>query len=274
MIIFELIKPGFRIELDNKNKAYDIELLINQLIEIFYEANLALNLFDEEDHSRKRSLETKMEKSKEKFIQRNKERAKIKETIEQEYHKKSMYVFDHIDEINLRTEIELNRLAWMRGEKPRQFCHNLLFLYAKSFLYALDNFDRLLEVLAKEDGVPETLVETHNKIKEYFPSLRGVRNSAHHMEDRLRGLKQVDQSGKKHVLKLKPIKNAMINAEQGALVLNNLRGSNYGTIMATGHFGEVDVSAQSLEKLHAILKEVINSFNWNGRPEVLPSREM
>jgi hypothetical protein len=41
--------------------------------------------------------------------------------------------------------------------------------------------------------------------------------------------------------------------------------------MADGHYGEVDVSPESMNHLQTILKEVLNSFKWKGSPQHKPS---
>jgi len=43
--------------------------------------------------------------------------------------------------------------------------------------------------------------------------------------------------------------------------------------MADGHYGEVDVSIDSLSKLRNILEETMNAFEWTGSASVYPSRQ-
>ncbi|HBZ8792874.1 TPA: hypothetical protein MNE40_005461 [Klebsiella pneumoniae] len=74
------------------------------------------------------------------------------------------------------------------------------------------------------------------------------------------------------VLQLKPITNSAINAPLGnALILNSLFGTKYSCTMADGHLGEVDVSAESLSKVHKILSDTLSSFSWKGSPEIYPN---
>jgi len=268
MIVFELIKPGDRIDGMDHDKAWEINDLIENLISSFFEANLALNLFEKERANNNGRA------NRSDFEQRRNERRLIQEEIEAAYKAKGLNVFDYYDQIRTDVDVLANREAWDRGEVPRQFSHNMPFIYAKVFLFALDTFDRFLGVLSKEDGVPESLAAIHGKIKCDFPSLRGVRNTAHHLEDRSRGLEKVDRNGKKHKLKNQPIENSLINApEGGVLILNSLIGNNYGSTMADGHYGEVDVSIDSLSKLRNILEETMNAFEWTGSASVYPSRQ-
>lgn len=87
------------------------------------------------------------------------------------------------------------------------------------------------------------------------------------MEDRSRGLGR----NQKQPLKLKPIKNNMIYSEGGALVLNSLNGNNYGNTMADGHYGEVEVSIESLIFIRDCIQEIINSLKWKGPKGHYPS---
>jgi hypothetical protein len=151
---------------------------------------------------------------------------------------------------------------------PREFEHNIPFLYARAFLYALDAFDKILGVLAREAGVPPKLAEWHAQIEIQFPNLRGVRNTAQHIEDRGRGL---GAGRNPQPLDLKPIDNNFIKAPGGALVLNSLNGTKYGSTMADGHYGEVDVSPHSMEQLQRILVGVLECFQWHGPKQHLPN---
>ena len=41
--------------------------------------------------------------------------------------------------------------------------------------------------------------------------------------------------------------------------------------MADGHYGEIDVSHQSMQQLQLVLEGVLNSFKWSGPMQHLPS---
>ena len=159
-------------------------------------------------------------------------------------------------------------MQWSEGRVPREFEHNLPFIYARAFLYALDAFDKFLGVLSREVNVPTQLRTFHSQVAEAFPDLRRVRNTAQHLEDRARGL---GAGRNPQPLELKPVNNALIAAPSGALVLNCLNGSKYGSTMADGHYGEVDVSPESMAQLQKILQSVLQSFTWRGPMQHAPS---
>lgn len=169
--------------------------------------------------------------------------------------------------IDFEVEIRFKREVWSNGRVPSAIDRNKIFIFARAFLYALDTFDKFLSVLSAERGVPDGFEKFTTRMKEDFPNLRMVRNSAQHLEERARG---IGAHGKKLVLR--PIKNALISAPNGGvLMLNCLNGSRYGSTMADGHYGEVDVSHGSMDKLQKILQDVLNHFNWEGSEQHLPS---
>ena len=102
-------------------------------------------------------------------------------------------------------------------------------------------------------------------MKEWFPDLKDVRDSFHHLEDRLRGMDR-----NKKPLQLKPIEWNGISAPNGGLVLS-LRASCIGGYDNDGRFGFVEVTAASMEKVRNILGMVFEFFSWIGEKQVEPT---
>src|SRR5439155_8339019 len=93
-----------------------------------------------------------------------------------------------------------------------------------------------------------------------FPTLREVRNSAQHVEDRIRGLGRGRQP-----LNLKPVQNQMVNAPAGGvLIVDSLNGNKFGGTLANGEYGEIEVSIASLERVRELVEVLIDSFPWKG----------
>jgi hypothetical protein len=258
--IFEIIKPGTWLDCDDREWSWEIEGLLRSMEGQFYEANLALNMFlhtisrDRSNHSR------------EQWEADSKRRSEIRREIESTL--ENPHDHNKWDEINLNTEIQFKREQWQLGRMPREFEHNQAFMHARAFLYALDSFDKFLKVLKSSPNIPQQITQIHEKLGTVFPDLRGVRNTSQHMEDRSRGL---GAGRNPKPLELKPIDNQMIKAEGGALVLNCLNGTKYGNTMADGHYGEVDVSPDSMAALREIFQEVLDAFAWKGSKSHLPS---
>lgn len=260
MYIFEIIKPGTWLDYEDHDWSWEIEGILRSLESQFYEANLALNMFL---HSIQREHNSH---SQEKSEVESNRRSEIQREVEAKYD--NLHDHELWDEIQLETEIRFKREQWQSGKLPREFEHNQAFMHARAFLYALDSFDKFLNVLKKQSNVPPVLEDLHVRFRDSFPHLRGVRNSSQHMEDRSRGL---GAGRKPQPLELKPIDNVFIKAEGGALVLNSLNGTKYGNTMADGHYGEVDVSPSSMEALHSIFQNILNAFEWKGSKCHLPS---
>lgn len=75
------------------------------------------------------------------------------------------------------------------GSYTPELKHNVVFIYARAFLYAMDAFDKFLTVLSKTIGAPPETAQLSTRMNEHFPDLRGIRNSAQHPEDRARGVR-------------------------------------------------------------------------------------
>jgi hypothetical protein len=259
MYIYELVVPGTRLDYEDRDWSWSVEGLLRNLQSQFFEANLALNLFSSSQQGR---LFPTM--NREKWERDTQRRSEIQRVVEME--KGGMNSHENWEEVRFETDVRFKREQWAGGAIPREFEHNTSFLYARAFLYALDGFDKFLGVLSKTENAPEAIAEIHGKMAKAFPALREVRNSAHHIEDRTRFLGKYGKP-----LDLKPVDNEAIKASGGALVLNNLNGSKYGSTMADGHFGEVDVSPESMTALQGLLSEVLSAYKWKGPKQHLPS---
>ena len=258
MYIFEIIKPGTWLDYDDRDWSWEIENILLSMQGQFYEANLALNMFIQTiSHDR---TDFNREQREADANRRSEISREIEATFE------NPYDHNNWEEIYFRTEVAFKKEQWQAGRMPREFEHNQPFIYARTFLYALDSFDKFLVVLKSQSNIPEKVIELHKQLGDTFPDLRGVRNTAHHMEDRSRGL-----DAKGNPIELKPIDNKMIKADGGALVLNCLNGTKYGNTMADGHYGEVDVCLDSMSSLRDIFQAVLDSFRWKGLKTHLPS---
>ena len=260
MFVFEIVTPGTWLDYDDRDWAWKIQNQLRSLESQFFEANTALNLFVEVRSVGPLSVDRE---ARERDSQR---RCEIQRAIEQE--RGGFRSRKEWDEVHFEAEVRFKREQWSNGRVPREFEHNLPFIYARTFLYALDAFDKFLGVLAREDNVPDQVATFHAQIAEAFPDLRGVRNTAQHLEDRARGL---GAGRNPQPLDLKPLSNSLANAPGGVLALNCLTGSKYGSTMSDGHYGEVDVSPDSVLLLQKVLQGVLQSFKWRGSKQHAPN---
>lgn len=258
MRIFEIVKKGTTVAYQDCEASIEIDRVLMGLERQFYYANLSLNLFliayeNVGEHMSRARREADSQR-----------RSEIQKEVEQNY--ENPYDFDVMEDIRLEADLIFKREQWQSGIRPREFEHSEVLLHARSFLYALDSFDRHLDVLKSVTDVSPVIGELRREFGEKFPDLRYVRNSAHHMEDRSRGL---DRRGKP--LDLKAINNRMIKSDCGVLVLDGLNGTRYGNTLEDGRYGEVDVSCTSMQALQSIFQRTVDAFEWIGPKCHLPS---
>lgn len=258
--IVELTYPGTWLKDTDRDWARDVELVLGQISSLVAEAALALSLFEQAlmelaaTHSQRQKGPTSGPRPN-----------GLQEVIE----RGEVDLSSGAAELRWigETERETRRAAWRTGQLPDSYRHHLPFVYARSYLFAMDRLDRLVNALADMARMPQTVVEAPRELRRLMPDLRGVRNSAAHVEDRIRGL---DRRGR--ALDLKPIENRFISAPNGGvLAIENLCGNQFGSTMDDGSYGEVEVSADALQKVGALVQQVIDAFEWTGPPRFEPS---
>lgn len=240
MTIFEVVWPGTWLDYEDRDWAWKIDGQLMSLQDFFFEANVALNYFVD---ARSSSPSIGME-----FHESDrKRRSEISQEIRQRDEAQGIYSRASMENNMFETDVIFKREKWAEGRLPQAFEHSVPFMYARAFLYAVDAFDKFLKVLSKEEGVPAEVGELRKRLADYFPDLREVRNTIQHLEDRSRGL---DNKKKPMVVR--------------GLILSTLMDSSYGSTMADGRYGSIEVTADSMQKLSEILHEVLSCFKWRG----------
>jgi len=163
-------------------------------------------------------------------------------------------------------ELEAKCEEWKLGTLPRSYQERLVFMHAKSFLLALDRIDRLFGVVAGTPSIPDAVAQAKHAFDAAVPTLRGVRNSVAHHEDRSRGL---GRGGKP--LSLKAVDNPLARASGGVLILESLIGNRFGSTMADGEYGEVSVTSATLASANQLVQASIDAFRWKGSPRHWPT---
>ena len=128
-------------------------------------------------------------------------------------------------------------------------------------------FDKFLADIVTDPSAPKEIKVIHDKFCSSLPDLRGIRNSIQHAEDRFKG----EQFGKK--IDLKKVDESKIGIEGAALVNQGLNSNKFGSTMANGNYGAVDVSAQTLDVLRISLLEVYSAFTSTGPETLYPTEE-
>jgi len=165
-------------------------------------------------------------------------------------------------------EIELKREKWDSGVYPRSYEHQIIFIYAKTFVFALDMMGKLLNILCEEykNNLPKGVFDQKDTFFKLLPQLKDVRDSLQHQEDRGRGL---DKKGQP--LDIKPgLKGNIYIAGTKSLVLNNLNGNKFGTTINDGQFVEIEISDQTMIIAQQCIQGIIDSFSWEGPASLKP----
>jgi len=251
--------PGRWLDAEDRAWAFDVERLMGLLEGQYVDASVALNLFDEEAARAAARLDSG-----------EPARDDAHDEFEDELRRREEEIGgDRFWREYLTVQRESVRAVlqrrWDLGEWPDDFERRKVFLHAHSFVFALDGFLRILQVLADTRGAPEAVGAVATDLRKALPHLKGVRDSAAHLEDRGRGLGKREQP-----LDLKPVANPLFKAPGGVLGLCNLNGSKLGYTTEAGEYGEIDVSGATLSLVRDAFQQVIDAFRWRGAARTIP----
>lgn len=258
MLILELTKPGAFLKCEDPEFSRQVTNSINFMVNAFFEANIALNLFIQSKNLESLKLDNWIE---EREVDRGR-RQEIEEQVKSELSEKSDMNF--LD-LNFKIQVRYNHEKWEKGIMPVDFENRLGILHAKSFVSALDTFGVFLKKISKIPSAPLNIKVLHSSFTKIIPDLKDVRDSTQHIDERVEGKKY----GKE--IELKPFNNGVINSEVGSLALWVLTGNKFGITKGNGELGEVEISIETLSKVQPIMQETFNSFEWIGPKKHLPN---
>ncbi|WP_407572151.1 hypothetical protein [Deinococcus altitudinis] len=243
-------------------KAGEIDRLILWTIKTFHEANAALHLFNILNNEYKKDFQSIFEsKNRER---KNKRIDEIRATLR----KRNDIAVDELTE----SDLIYNREQWERGILPHSFRENFALIQARGFLFAADTLSQILNVLIADPYIPEKAKASARQFKIEFPELRMVRNSAHHTEDRIRSLKFPRKKIEDAIIHTKEVKKFGIHAREGIglIMHSNLQDNTLTYITEDGNATGFDITEANLQKMHPILQEFINSFDWRSFEQNFP----
>ncbi|MFS9773005.1 hypothetical protein U0Y97_19570 [Enterobacter chuandaensis] len=260
MFIFEIIRPGSWLVTDDKDWRFKITGLIDQLSSSFFEANIALNKFTELNEAQIPSHVERLAN----FYKNSDKLSEIRKKICEET---GLNEIKDGRELHFLTERRFNIERWANGEIPETFKSYEIHIYAKAFLFALDTIFETLKKLASEPGVPVSLSRIRDDALGLFPDLREIRNSAHHLEDRVRF---VGNKRQPIPLKIESFETTTVKSTGGTMVIGMIEGNNYGFTMGDGKFGSIPVSPETLSMIQKVVQDVYEAFEWKGIKEHMP----
>ncbi|KRF14171.1 hypothetical protein [Nocardioides sp. Soil796] len=161
---------------------------------------------------------------------------------------------------------ELKRQGWRNGVWPDGYLRTVPFLYAKAFLYAVDGVVQALATMARQPWAPESIDAIATEWESAFPTVRPVRNTSQHQDERILGKRNRNKP-----IELQPIDNGIIHAPDGGItVINSLNGNRFVCTMADGHMGEVEISSATLKAIGDLTQRTISAFTWEGPERYIP----
>jgi len=147
-----------------------------------------------------------------------------------------------------------------RGILPQSYVLRFAFVHAHSFLYALASFERDLESLRAFPQTTEAATVALTELDRVLPSIRKIRNSAAHADDRIQGF------GSPGARK----RGKQMNVANGTLLVSVLRNNTLEYTVDDGTVQGVTVSEEAIAALVAILNGFLASIEWTGPRRIAP----
>ena len=266
MYITNIEFPGSFLQMEDHQKSFEITSLINTMENAIYDMAISLFLFEkaqknlfENISSRNRGQELEKERN-------------IESRVEEKYKLQFCNITDYYNDYEHHRH-EVNKLCRTEkinsGKVPDCYRSRLPNIHAHSFLSSSDSFMKSLQVICSEVE-NEQVNELYNELEDAFPSLRKVRNSAQHTEDRVRGYGKPQEVKKKKKMQLKPIDNNLIKSEGGAIVTESLNGNKLGYTIDDGSYQEFEISVHTLGYFLESFNKILNCFEWSGPKQIKP----
>lgn len=267
MFIVNTEYPGTWLELPDKDKSFLVSNLISSMETAVIDLAISLTLFNES------ALNDREEYNSESMEEKWKRKSELRNKIENEYRSNlsdQNEFYENHDYHGAEVEKKHREQMLKSGAIPDSYKHRFVFIHAHSFLSSADTFSKYLSVISKETEL-EFVAELLKEFDNGLPSLRKIRNSSEHSEDRSRGYGKPADVKKKQKMELKPINNNLIKAENGGvLVISSLNGDRLGYTVDDGSYQEFDINMNTLGLIVDIFQRLINGFEWSGPKRINP----
>ena len=248
MYIVEIYYPGTWLELEDRDIAFEIEGMLRHLVDLVMEAALTLSFFEQSQNA--------LRNPKDEWEQDAALRGEIDAQLRAEVG--DLY-FQDFDRFRLESERRLRAKKVELGIIPRAYLYKIPFIHAHSFVYAVDSFGKFLDELCDYEVTPTKVKDYRDEFDGKLPSVRKIRNSALHIEDRLR--RYASWKDKKKGKKMEV---------DGFLGLSNLEGNNLCYTIDDGSYQKIEISGATLSILVETANKVLASFVWRGWPRLEP----
>ena len=257
MMVFELFYPGARIELEDRNLAFELQNYLSAIESRFNDAAVVLSLFEEAQARHLTDMENRI-------------------------HGPSSFQEPESDELGqaqfepgmdgrtfllhfLNQQLEAKRRRWEAGERPRAYTSRLPFVYARSFLFSLWDVRKLLGQIARCPGISDEAGSIAKAFDAAFATLKGLRDSSAHINER------VARQAHGRPIAPKPLDNVLVKAPSGGvLVVESLVNNRFVGTTSDGELAEVEVSADTMAKVQECVQRLLNSLPWSGMSRHCP----
>lgn len=267
MIIVNVEYPGTWLELPDKDKAFLVSNIITSMETAIIDLAISLTMFNES------VMKGREERDSENMEERWNRSSELRNNIENEYKNNLNNPNDFYENHELhRVQVEkiFRDKILKTGVVPDSYKHRFVFIHAHSFLSSADTFSKYLSVVSDETSM-EFVAELLKELDDGLPSLRKIRNSSEHSEDRSRGYGKPADVRKKQKMDLKPIDNNLIRAKNGGvLVMSSLNGDKLGYTVDDGTYQEIEINMNTLGFITNIFQRLINGFEWKGPVRINP----
>jgi hypothetical protein len=247
--------PGQGVDLDDSQQASQIDNLFMLMNSQLLDAVISLNFFEEASNNLNRTLQLN------KNIKRRNIKTPTPESDPKEEDNQDLYVLiKKYSSLGKKMEKGNRKTKWVYEIR-------LPFIYAHVFLYSLDNFGQLLNVIPSGQDLPQKIDTIRKDFNNKLPLLRQIRNSAHHIEDRIRRYGTPSQSKKCVKMNLQPVQNNILRGNFSAVIIGNLNGNKLSYTVNDGSYQEIEISIATLNIAVETLQNIINIFKWEGSPD-------
>lgn len=244
--IFEITYPGDKIAIENHENVKEIKHMIRLMESQFRQAVIALNLFRTKNANSIRS-EQRTKKIDDQEMLRQKLNKKYQKQYEDNLTIQSRF------KVQKKIEREILRHQWKTSKVPLEYEVDLLLIYAHAYVYALDGFAKILNKLKKINEKNSTrITNLYDMFVKNLPLLKGVRDSALHIENRGRRRDRHDKLIPTNLFVYRVLSN-------NGLMYTTEKGNN----------AEIEINQKNTELVRQILQKVINSFDWTGLPRTI-----
>ena len=169
MTVFEVVYPGCRIEVADRDFAFTLERYLLAIESRLSDAAVSLHLFEQAQardlaaRRGHRDADSQEQQSSDDFLQ-----------LAQDYGNDAQAFLAEMEKRALASK----RQRWLAGELPRAYTSRLPFLHARMFLFSLWDIVRLLGQVGRCTGTPAKAIAAIEAVEATFPTLKSLRDSA------------------------------------------------------------------------------------------------